>query len=84
MRNHICYLVPELFVLAMFDSAVSNDEKQHKAATLLRFKCPQVFAPGNPGQPNDASCWRYMIICITDSLVGSLLLGTIVTDFLRV
>ena len=51
MKNHLWYLVPELVVLAMFDSKVSYEEKQLMAVTLLNTHRPAAFATGKPGQP---------------------------------
>ena len=50
LSNHLWYLVPELVVLAMFDTSVSDNEKLLMSITLLSFDCSQIFAPGKPGQ----------------------------------
>ena len=50
LSNHLWYLVPELAVLAMFDTSVSGNEKLLMSTTLLSYDCSQKFAPGKPGQ----------------------------------
>ena len=50
LSNYLCYLFPELAVLAMFDTSVNDNEKLIMSTTLFCYDCSQIFAPGKPGQ----------------------------------
>ena len=46
--RHLWYLTPELIPLALFDNAVSDDEKKQLAKQLTEISVPQTFKSGKP------------------------------------
>ena len=66
VKRNLCYLVPMLIVLALYDNGVHDDEKQVTAITLNSIPKSVCLTSGKPDHPAFCSVIENIwIVCMT-------------------